>query len=125
MEKQLQKGNWLIIVLDIILFFGWVVGKRVSLPYFIICAMLAFVMTLALTIRAYRLLKQKGIAYRWPSYQKWMIGVTFLVTLVLSVLDGQNPAQFCSTFFMFLTGVVLQVYPNREGYKQAISSEIR
>ncbi|MGT2800039.1 hypothetical protein [Streptococcus marmotae] len=50
--------------------------------------------------------------------------MTFLATLVLSVLDGQTPVQFCSTFFMFLTGVVLQAYPNREGYKQAISSEI-
>ncbi|MGT2800040.1 hypothetical protein [Streptococcus marmotae] len=50
MEKQLQKGNWLVITLDIALFFAWIIGKRSSFPYFIICAILVFIGTLVLTI---------------------------------------------------------------------------
>lgn len=117
MEKQLQKGNWMVVLLNFALLLVWLFGKKFAFAWVPIFALAVFVVTLLITIRAYRLLKAQQKTYRAPSYQKWTVGIVSAATILFLAYALYSGEAISGSFFLFLSEIVMLAYPARLGYE--------
>ncbi|MGT2716337.1 hypothetical protein [Streptococcus respiraculi] len=117
MEKQLQKGNWIVVLLNLALFLAWLFGKKFAFTWVPIFASVICLVTLVMTIQAYRLLKAEQRKYRIPSYQKWFVLAASVATLLFlgyALYAGESVTEFP---LIFLAEIVMSAYPARLGYE--------
>ncbi|MGT2949772.1 hypothetical protein BU202_00410 [Streptococcus cuniculi] len=118
MEKQLQKGNWMVVLLNLALLLVWVFGKKFAFAWLPIFALAVFLVTLVITIQAYRLLKAQQQTYRVPTYQKWTVGIMSVATILFLAYALYAGESLTESPLIFLAEIVMLAYPARLGYEK-------
>lgn len=124
MEKQLKKWNRIVVIANLLLPLVWIFGRKIAFifmfaPFLIdVFAVEVLLLTLVLTILAYRLLKKEQITYRIPSYQKWSVGILAVGTIVFLIYSFYVKEDLSGDILLFLSEIVMLSYPARLGYEE-------